>query len=65
MAELTVQRWLLLNVPGGSNEPYNRFYAAMKSWGRYELVASPADADWVFEIRFTAPLVDSGTTAML
>jgi len=36
----------------------------MKSWGRYELVASPADADWVFEIRFTAPLVDFGTSAM-
>ena len=31
---------------------YNEFYAAMKSWGRYELVSSPADADMVFEIRF-------------
>lgn len=37
------------------NEPYNSFYAAMKSWGRYQLVASPADADLVLALRFTAP----------
>jgi len=49
---------------GDSNEPYNRFYAAMKSWGRYELVASPADADLVFEIRFTAPIADFGKTTI-
>lgn len=49
---------------GDTNEPYNRFYAAMKSWGRYELVASPADADLVFEIRFTAPIADFGKTAI-
>jgi hypothetical protein len=36
------------NVP---NLTYNEFYAAMKSWGRYELVAAPADADLVFEVR--------------
>jgi hypothetical protein len=39
----------------GDNEPYNSFYAAMKSWGRYQLVDSPADADLVLELRFTAP----------
>src|ERR1035438_1463137 len=32
----------------------------MKSWGRYELVAAPADADLVFELRFAAPLTDCG-----
>jgi len=37
------------------NEPYNSFYAAMKSWGRYQLVESPADADLVLALRFTAP----------
>ena len=31
----------------------------MESWGRDELVAAPADADLVFEIRFTAPLTCS------
>jgi hypothetical protein len=45
---------------GGANQPYNEFYAAMKDWGRYELVSAPADADLVFEIRFAAPLVAVG-----
>lgn len=49
---------------GGPDEPYNKFYAAMKSWGRYELVTAPADADLVFEIRFTAPLTDCGKAAI-
>ena len=38
---------------GGPNRAYNEFYSAMQSWGRYELVASPADADLVLEIRLT------------
>jgi hypothetical protein len=45
----------IFNVP---NLTYNEFYAAVKSWGRYDLVATPADADLVFEVRFvisTAP----------
>ncbi|HXY23134.1 MAG TPA: hypothetical protein VEI73_00660 [Candidatus Acidoferrum sp.] len=36
---------------GGPDRLYNEFYAAMKSWGRYELVGSPAEADLVIEIR--------------
>ena len=40
---------------GGPDRAYNQFYAAMKSWGRYELVATPADADLVFEIQVTFP----------
>ncbi len=43
---------------GDPDRPYNLFYAAMKTWGHYELAASPADADLVFEIRFSAPLID-------
>lgn len=43
---------------GQSSQPYDRFYAEMKTWGRYELVSSPADAELVFEIRFSAPLLD-------
>jgi len=39
----------MFNVP---NLTYNTFYAAMKSWGKYELVSAPADADLVFEVRF-------------
>jgi hypothetical protein len=37
---------------GSPDQPYNQFYASMKSWGRYELMASPAEADLIFEIRF-------------
>jgi len=41
---------------GGPDRPYNQFYAALKSWGRYELVASPADAELALEIGFTCPV---------
>jgi len=37
---------------GGGDRPYNQFYAALKSSGRYELVGSPAEADLLFDIRF-------------
>jgi hypothetical protein len=40
---------------GDVDQPYNAFYAAMKEWGKYTLVFSPAEADLVFEIRFNAP----------
>lgn len=43
---------------GGPDRPYNQFYAAMKSWGRCELVSSPADADLVLEISWV--LTDTG-----
>jgi len=36
---------------GSPDGVYNQFYAAMKSWGRYQLVGAPADADLIFEIR--------------
>jgi hypothetical protein len=38
---------------GGPDRLYNEFYAAVKSWGRYELVGAPEDADLVFEIHLT------------
>ena len=38
--------------PGVADRTYNQFYASMKSWGRYELVSAPADADLVLEIRY-------------
>lgn len=50
--------------PGLPIRPYNDFYAAMKSWGRYELVSAPTDADLVFEISFSvAPLAGNGADA--
>jgi hypothetical protein len=43
---------------GGPDRPYNEFYAAMKTWGRYELVSSPTDADLVLEVSWA--LSDTG-----
>lgn len=36
---------------GGPDRAYNQFYAAVKNWGRLEIVGSPAEADLVLEIR--------------
>ena len=38
------------------NQTYDEFYAALKSWGRYELVSAPADADLIFELHFNLGL---------
>jgi hypothetical protein len=43
---------------GGPARPYNEFYAAMKSWGRYELVSAPAEADLILEISFANAITD-------
>jgi hypothetical protein len=40
---------------GDQDRAYNQFYANVESWGRYELVSTPADADLVFELQLTAP----------
>ena len=40
---------------GGADRPYNQFYAAMQSWGRYQIVDDPAAADLVLELHLTAP----------
>jgi hypothetical protein len=45
----------------GPDRAYNQFYAAMKTWGRYELVSTPADADLLFEIGWTAPAATVGS----
>ena len=45
--------------PGAPNLTYNEFYSLMKTWGKYELVPSPADADLVFEIRYVSGISDS------
>jgi len=41
----------------GEYHPYNLIYTALKNWGRYELVSSPAEAELVFEVSFIAPLI--------
>ena len=49
---------------GGPDRAYNSFYAAMKTWGHFELVAAPSDADLLLEIRFSVRpgLVYKGST---
>jgi hypothetical protein len=42
---------------GGADRLYNQFYAAMKDWGRYQLAASPAEADLVLAISFSNQFV--------
>lgn len=42
---------------GGPARPYHDFYAAMQSWGHYQLVSSPTDADLILEISFSHPIV--------
>jgi len=37
---------------GGSDLAYDTFYSEMKSWGRYEIVGSPNDADLILEISY-------------
>jgi hypothetical protein len=36
---------------GGPDRAYNQFYAAMKSWGNYQIVGSPVEADLLLEVR--------------
>jgi len=43
---------------GGPDRPYNEFYGALKSWGRYEIVWSPENADLILEISWN--LTDTG-----
>jgi hypothetical protein len=40
---------------GDPDRAYNEFYADVVSWGRYQLVAAPEQADLVFELQLTAP----------
>ena len=44
-------RYENVSYTGGPHRAYNQFYAAMQDWGRYELVATPADADLILEVR--------------
>jgi hypothetical protein len=40
---------------GGPDRLYNEFYSAMKSWGRFEVEAAPADAELDVEVSFPCP----------
>lgn len=51
---------LMLENFNEPNRPYDQLYAAMKSWGRYQLAGSPEDADLVLEIHFTRSVYTGG-----
>ncbi len=53
MDAFSLQAFEELGLNGAA--PYNTLYATVNSWSKYQLVSSPADADLVLEIRFTAP----------
>jgi hypothetical protein len=50
--------FLYIANPGAA---YNGFAAAMNSWGKYELTATPEESDLVLEFRVTAAQLTSGT----
>ena len=70
---LSAKKVFISNVPGerfyyprnaedDPYRPYNQFYASMKSWGYYELVTAPADADLIFEIKLSGrPVLTNAT----
>ncbi|HEY1676481.1 MAG TPA: hypothetical protein VGG04_02135 [Candidatus Sulfotelmatobacter sp.] len=48
---INAQKVFLTNG-GGSNLAYDAFYAAMKSWGKYQIVGSPMEADLIVELAY-------------
>jgi hypothetical protein len=40
---------------GDPDRAYNEFYANVESWGHYQLVTAPGQADLIFELQLTAP----------
>ena len=46
---------------GGPDRLYSQFYAALQSWGRYQLVANPAESDLVLAVSFSNPFIGENT----
>jgi len=43
---------IFLSNGGGSDLAYDAFYAAMKKWGKYQIVGSPDEADLIVELSY-------------
>jgi hypothetical protein len=60
---LAAQKIFIANGGGsrvfGVGAPYNEFYADMKSWGHYQLVSSPSEADVVLEVGVIRPMSEA------
>jgi hypothetical protein len=50
------------NFPGHTDEGYNALYASLQAWGHYQLVASPAQADLIFQLHAIAPITSVNGT---
>jgi hypothetical protein len=50
---------VFLSNGGGSDLAYDAFYSAMKSWGKYQIVGSPDDAELIVELSYRVE--DMGT----
>lgn len=49
---------------GDPSRTYNEFYGAIKSWGHYEIVGTPADSDLVLQISIaSSPRISGGEVA--
>jgi hypothetical protein len=46
------------NFPLTEDQSYNQVYAALQSWGRFQLVGSAAQADLIFNLHDIAPITD-------
>jgi hypothetical protein len=46
---------------GDPSRAYNEFYKAIKSWGHYEIVGTPADADLILQVSIAnSPRISGG-----
>jgi hypothetical protein len=45
-------RKVFLTNGGGSNLAYDSFYSEIKTWGKYQIVGSPDDADLIVELAY-------------
>jgi hypothetical protein len=52
--------WNSFHWSGTPERTYNEFYAEIKSWGRYEIVPAPTDADLVLQISLAEPVQVNG-----
>ena len=52
--------WNPYHWSGTPERTYNEFYAAIKNWGRFEIVSAPSDSDLVLQIGFTETIAMYG-----
>jgi hypothetical protein len=50
---LTAKKVFISNAGVGEDRNFNEIYGAIKSWGQYQLVGAPADADLVIEASYS------------